>query len=218
MYIQLPEHITYKQNAYDHAEIRNGVLHIYGKVSFRKLMYSITYMLKGNKKCYYCGKNVPKKTITLDHIIPQDLGGPTIPENLIPCCAKCNSLKSNMNLQQFMLYRSMEKNEKSQYRKTLVETQELTKVSGLLQIPVGWTQIKNVSDINIRMFDDDCRITGRARNKIKAYYEKYGYLKKIIILDKNDFIIQGYTIFMVAKELGIKQVMAIVLENVEVHS
>ena len=58
-------------------------------------MYELTYMMKGNQICYYCGKTISKKEMTLDHVYPRDFGGPSITDNLVPCCSHCNSSKGN---------------------------------------------------------------------------------------------------------------------------
>ncbi|WP_142393013.1 HNH endonuclease [Mycobacterium kansasii] len=44
--------------------------------------------------CRYCGEAVTTTTATLDHIIPQSLGGPNTPENLTTACLTCNAIKS----------------------------------------------------------------------------------------------------------------------------
>ena len=53
-----------------------------------------TIPLKDNNQCVYCGG----KVWSIDHIIPQDMGGTEHPDNLVPCCSKCNSSKRNKNL------------------------------------------------------------------------------------------------------------------------
>lgn len=35
-------------------------------------------------------------TLTLDHVYPQDCGGPDDPLNLAACCASCNNEKANL--------------------------------------------------------------------------------------------------------------------------
>lgn len=45
-------------------------------------------------KCRYCGKDdVP---LTVDHLVLWEEGGPSIPENLVACCRKCNKARGNM--------------------------------------------------------------------------------------------------------------------------
>lgn len=44
--------------------------------------------------CRYCGEAVTTATATLDHIVPQSLGGPNTPDNLTTACLTCNAIKS----------------------------------------------------------------------------------------------------------------------------
>jgi 5-methylcytosine-specific restriction endonuclease McrA len=46
--------------------------------------------------CYYCGKNVSYKKITMDHLVPLARGGRSTKENLVPSCKACNNLKKSM--------------------------------------------------------------------------------------------------------------------------
>lgn len=43
--------------------------------------------------CQYCGKSEPVHKLSLDHVIPRSLGGPTTWENIVCCCLRCNSRK-----------------------------------------------------------------------------------------------------------------------------
>ncbi len=48
--------------------------------------------------CQYCGHR--GSDLTVDHIIPKRLGGPTTWENLACCCKKCNTKKGDKTLAQ----------------------------------------------------------------------------------------------------------------------
>jgi len=50
--------------------------------------------------CHYCGK----KGDTVDHIIPVCKGGKFTEENLVCCCSKCNSDKSDMDYEEYKKY------------------------------------------------------------------------------------------------------------------
>jgi 5-methylcytosine-specific restriction endonuclease McrA len=64
------------------------VLHISRKSIFARDGYT----------CQYCGaRQVP---LTLDHVIPKDLGGKTDWHNLVCCCTACNNKKANRRLHQ----------------------------------------------------------------------------------------------------------------------
>ncbi len=46
--------------------------------------------------CHYCGRNVPFKDITMDHLVPLARGGRSTKDNLVPSCKACNNLKKSM--------------------------------------------------------------------------------------------------------------------------
>ena len=48
--------------------------------------------------CQYCGHS--GHDLTVDHLVPRRLGGPTDWENLVCCCKKCNTKKGDKTLQQ----------------------------------------------------------------------------------------------------------------------
>jgi 5-methylcytosine-specific restriction endonuclease McrA len=45
-------------------------------------------------QCAYCGKSVPTKRRTVDHVVPLSKGGKHVPENIVPSCRPCNSRKA----------------------------------------------------------------------------------------------------------------------------
>jgi len=53
---------------------------------------------RDNYTCQYCGHRGPD--LTVDHVVPRRLGGPTSWENLVCCCKKCNTRKSDKTLAQ----------------------------------------------------------------------------------------------------------------------
>jgi 5-methylcytosine-specific restriction endonuclease McrA len=55
---------------------------------------------RDNGHCMYCGKRVSKSDFTLDHVIPQFLGGPYNWTNLVVACKNCNGIKSQKTLKQ----------------------------------------------------------------------------------------------------------------------
>ncbi len=48
--------------------------------------------------CQYCGHR--GSDLTVDHVIPKRYGGPTSWDNLVCCCKKCNTKKSDKTLAQ----------------------------------------------------------------------------------------------------------------------
>lgn len=59
--------------------------------------------------CQYCGQT--GKDLTVDHVIPKRLGGPTSWDNLVCCCKKCNTKKGDKTLEKigFVLHKQPSK-------------------------------------------------------------------------------------------------------------
>lgn len=53
-------------------------------------------LVRDNYTCAYCGNYGD----TIDHIVPQSLGGPSSFENCVTACKSCNNKKSNRTLEQ----------------------------------------------------------------------------------------------------------------------
>lgn len=58
----------------------------------KSLRYQI--LRRDNHTCRYCGRTAPEVRLTVDHVVPEALGGPDTPENLVAACSDCNSGKS----------------------------------------------------------------------------------------------------------------------------
>lgn len=43
--------------------------------------------------CGYCGRRVPPRELTMDHIVPLSRGGRTARNNVLPACKECNTNK-----------------------------------------------------------------------------------------------------------------------------
>jgi len=55
---------------------------------------------RDNYTCRYCGKTgIP---LTVDHIVLWEKGGPTIEENLLTACRKCNKTRGNMEYRDWL--------------------------------------------------------------------------------------------------------------------
>lgn len=45
--------------------------------------------------CYYCGRQVGAKALTMDHLVPVVRGGRSNKGNLVPACKDCNNRKKH---------------------------------------------------------------------------------------------------------------------------
>lgn len=46
--------------------------------------------------CRYCGRSVPARELTMDHVVPLARGGKTTKANVVPCCKACNTRKRQL--------------------------------------------------------------------------------------------------------------------------
>lgn len=58
----------------------------------KRLRYEI--LRRDNHACRYCGASAPDVPITVDHVVPEALGGSDDPSNLVAACKDCNAGKS----------------------------------------------------------------------------------------------------------------------------
>ena len=149
------------------AKVLNGMLYIYRMVSYESLMYDLTYACK-RKKCIYCNKRIKRgKASTLDHRYPRDTGGVSITNNLFPCCPKCNSSKSNLTHEEFLIWRELPKKEAKQYLAEIKEEREsIFKTIGFI-LPEEWIEYEERDKV---ICEDNGQYTrGKRYYKIKEF-------------------------------------------------
>jgi len=60
--------------------------------------------LRDGECCLYCGAAIEDGAIlTLDHVVPCELGGTNEADNLVTACLSCNSAKQNKTIRQFFV-------------------------------------------------------------------------------------------------------------------
>lgn len=208
MIVDLPEKFSMEGVAV----IENGILKIMRYIAFSDIMYELTYQMKGRNICGYCKKENEKKKMTLDHMYPQELGGLTIPNNLLPCCKKCNRTKGNLTSKEFRKYLKKKQEEKGKYLKKVQKHQEKLKKKGKYHIPIDWIEERKVSDLKLMWTPN---YSDKKYKKVRKHYEETGMFKKIVIVDRNNQILSGAVSYIVAKKMKLKTITVISLENVE---
>jgi 5-methylcytosine-specific restriction endonuclease McrA len=70
------------------------ILQIYDRIPRSKVRFSRhnIYLRDGNT-CQYCGRELPRIDLNLDHVVPRAQGGRTSWENVVCCCIDCNLSK-----------------------------------------------------------------------------------------------------------------------------
>lgn len=200
------------------AWIENGVLKIKRSYSFRKAMIEISYIIKGKKRCCYCKQKIAKdEKITIDHMYPRDVGGPTITNNLLPSCNKCNIEKANMTTEQYKAFKNARsKGKAKEFREDLEGFQNYIRKWKGYQIPDEWISKRNFKDI-IANFDLTEDYKGKSYKSLEKYYLQYGIIQKPIVIDRRSFLLDGFLCLMLAKNYNIDMVPVIVLDNVEIE-
>ncbi|HDN80012.1 MAG: HNH endonuclease [Chloroflexi bacterium] len=59
-----------------------------------------TVFARDHYTCQYCGRQLPKSELTLDHVIPRQRGGETTWENVVTACKTCNQRKGSRTPQE----------------------------------------------------------------------------------------------------------------------
>lgn len=226
MIIELPKSFTrYNERGVRVVYIEDNILKMKVNVYFKGVMKAIVRS-KRFGRCFYCGKILSKEQQTVDHIIPQEVGGPTITNNLVLACKKCNNEKSNMNAIQYSKYLKRESiNSKKNYFKEVQRKNEKLKKVKNFSFLNGWVtemeldQIKGYKEHHQYFDINDNRKKRKKQSKYERaeyFYKEYGRLRKAIIVDRNNRLLSGYTSLKFAKNNWIRKVPVIKLDNVEI--
>ena len=192
--------------------IKDGILFIRNRFALKEIMSSLTYQMKGRRKCYYCHKSFLPSEMTLDHLYPQQIGGPTIPNNLVPCCNECNSKKGNMTQEEYSIFSRLgNTDEKLKYSIELNERRKEFNKKGLYVLPAEWVQEIATSRIRFHTL----KISEEEYSRKQKMFLEYGHLPKPIVIDRKLNLVDGFHWLIVARNYDLKTVPAIKLENVE---
>jgi len=74
-------------------------------------------------RCRYCGDN--QSPLTMDHLVLWELGGPSIPENLVACCRRCNKARGNMDYAVWLQSKAYRRNSQKLIGAVVQQNQDL---------------------------------------------------------------------------------------------
>lgn len=70
------------------------LLQVYDRIPKTKVRFSrLNIYARDNNTCQYCGQQLPRAQLNLDHVLPRAHGGRTTWENVVCCCVPCNLRK-----------------------------------------------------------------------------------------------------------------------------
>lgn len=142
--------------------------------------------------CYYCGKEITTENLSIDHAIPLSRGGTNALSNLRICCKQCNFEKDNKTEYEYIHN---------------LNPFELNPLKNKL----NYNELIDIDSIKIPKLFLRNHVTEKKLNKVRQYYKRYKELDKPIILTAsyNRYLSDGYSRYVVAKELGLKTVPVI---------
>lgn len=207
MFVELPKNVVLRD-----AEVKDRVLHFYNISAFESLMYELTKRLSANV-CLYCGKRLKKSYITMDHLYARSIGGISITNNLAVSCSSCNNSKATLTYQEFA-ENNFTKVREEEYLKKVQEINELCFYERGFRLPNKWYIQMPMAKIKSPKKDFIDR-NGPAYLKGEMFFKKYGKLPYPVVIDKNNRILDKFTMYFLAKQENIQDIFVIKLENVE---
>ena len=190
---------------------------IMSRSGFEKIMYALTYQTKGDEYCYYCGKKLDDENRTLDHQYPRDFGGISIPNNLVPCCKKCNEEKGNMTELEYYDYRNLKTDSKKKeaFIEELFRKRNIYREQFGISIPYDWYTLQTEYSDLAPITSVDKYKSNKQYIRISDLYETYHRICRPVVNTKNGIVVDGFLALMFAKNLPIKiEIPFITLENV----
>ena len=167
MNIHIPKGFVYETKSGGYAYEKNGRLYV-RKIGVEALMRELTYVLKGRNRCYYCGCVLTSKNRTIDHMFPRNWGGITIPDNLVPCCMRCNNRKGNLTAEQYKKWLTLPDNAKKDFRTKSIQENERFVEHGKLLLNPKWIDYANVAELSKRFSADRRKRFVNNNKKVKS--------------------------------------------------
>lgn len=221
MIMDLPENYEYwSKSGKREAYIEDGILKLETPEIYKRVVYQLTYLLNGGKHlCLYCHKEITFNKVTLDHMYPQFMGGPTITNNLLPSCLTCNNEKSNLTKSEYMEFlwlKHRDCRKAKEYQLMVDYNKEALRKAHQYEMPQSWISKKEITKIYAIFSFGEPNKESKKYQKVRDFYKNYGYFQKPIIVDINGFLLDGFYTVLYAKNNNIRIIPVIQLENVEV--
>ncbi len=83
------------------------------KIFQRKVRYEVSGVVQqkiwaaDGFKCVYCGRNMGEVQLTIDHLVPLELGGANDESNYLSACRRCNKSKGSLDPEKWLAERGI---------------------------------------------------------------------------------------------------------------
>ena len=138
-----------------------------------------------------------------------------ITNNLVPSCSHCNSQKGNLTERQYKQILKAKNSESKRIRNRIIKANEYYKEKYGYCLPKEWITTKKIDNVLVTMIMNE-NYRGTQYNKIGIFYKEYKHLPYPIVVDRNNYLLDGFLVLIFAKNNNISKIPTIVLENVEV--
>ena len=210
MIIELPENHDYQGRAF----VQDGILKIYNASDWEAISYELM-IEKYGKVCYYCGRQLKDKEITVDHLYPQSFGGQTFPANIATSCKKCNTEKSNLTEKQYADLLKWTGEARKKFRVRWIQNNAARRETRGYLLPNEWITKQKTVNVGPGICIDN-RTPGVKYTIIENFYKTYHVLPYPIVVEKNNRILDGFWTWWFAYQNNIRWISTIIQENVEI--
>lgn len=171
------------------------------------------YIKSAEKICHYCKTKLENHNITIDHKTPLKRGGFTERKNICISCKSCNTLKADMTEAEILIFLEMIRGKadieiktiRSEYLATIDRNvyPEIIKYNNIeMLVPYATEDFMNIEEIYISNFLCETTIKNSTFKKAEKYYNKFGCLKKPLLIYKNT-LIEGYSLYLFCKHINV---------------
>ena len=170
--------------------------------------------LDGNIHCSCCGKVLKNNEIFYNRIYPREVGGIKIPQNMLITCSKCNKNKGNMTKFEYLEYINSNEKQKKVIKQKVKKSMEFYRKERAYKIPKTWIEYININTTELKT--KLLKINNKKMLYEKEFYEKYEYFITPIIINTQNYILNGVEKYKIAQKEKLDNIPVIIIENIKI--
>lgn len=186
------------------------------KFEFGKIARKLTKRLDidDNIHCAYCGRELRYDQIIYSMIYSKNVGGVKIPQNMLITCKQCDNKKDNMNKFEYLKYINANKKEKMTIKAEVEKSINIYRKERAYKIPRNWIEYINIQEKKLKT--DLLKISNKKMILNKDFFEKYKYFMTPIVINNQDYILDGIEIYKIAQKQKLNNIPVVIIENLKI--
>ena len=187
-----------------------------GKFKFNSIMTKLTNKLDvdGNTHCAYCGRELRYDEIVYNLIYPKNLGGIKIPQNMLISCKKCSENKGIMTKFEYLKFLNADKKEKKTIQNKVERSIKFYRKERGYKIPINWLDYVNIQEKKLKK--NLLKINEKKLELNKEFFEKYKYFMTPIVINNQDYILDGIEIYKLAQKQKLNIIPVVIIGNLKI--